>query len=69
MWIRHRISTPRRIRHTAVDPITGTRNRVVTYDPGGSFIPMPSHLKTRDEMMAWMTNELPKLMADIPKPD
>jgi hypothetical protein len=69
MWSSHRIPTPRRIMHTAVDPITGPRNRVDAYDTGGSFIPMPNHLKTRDEMVAWMTNELPKLMTEIPKPD
>jgi hypothetical protein len=25
------------------------------------FVPMPSHLTTRDEMVAWMTTEMPKL--------
>ena len=26
----------------------------------GPFIPMPAHLTTRDEMVGWMTKELPK---------
>jgi hypothetical protein len=65
MWISHRIPTPRRIRHTAIDPITGTRDHIAIYDTGGSFIPMPNHLKTSDEMVAWMTKELPKLTARL----
>jgi hypothetical protein len=36
-----------------------------THDP---FIRMPDHLKTTDEMVAWMTQELPKLTAGIQKP-
>jgi hypothetical protein len=60
MWISHRIPTPRRARHTAFDLITGARDRVAIYDSGGSFIPMPSHLKTSEEMVDWMTKELPK---------
>lgn len=67
MWIRHRIPTPRKIRHTALDPITGERDRVEIYDSGGAFIPMPNHLKTREEMVAWMTKELPKLTDDLSK--
>jgi len=29
------------------------------------FIPMPSHLNSRDEMVAWFTTELPKLTAAV----
>ena len=29
---------------------------------------MPNHLKTRDEMVAWMAKELPKLTADMQNP-
>ena len=29
--------------------------------PGQPFIPMPKHLRTHAEMVAWMTQELPKL--------
>jgi len=31
----------------------------------GPFVPMPEHLKTRDEIVAWMTTELPKLTAAL----
>ncbi len=37
-------------------------------EAGASFIPMPDHLKTRDEMVAWMTQELPRLTANTPTP-
>ena len=68
MWTTHRLPSPDLSRHTAIDPITGPRDRVAIYDSGGAFIPMPSHLKTRDEMVAWMTSELPKLTAEIANP-
>lgn len=43
-----------------LDPATGDAYR----EPGdGPFIPMPEALKSRDEMVAWMTTELPKLTA------
>jgi hypothetical protein len=36
-------------------------------DPlAGRFIPMPSRLSTRDEMVAWMTTDLPRLTAAQP---
>jgi hypothetical protein len=31
------------------------------------FVPMPPHLRTRDEMVAWMTTELPRLTVDGPE--
>jgi hypothetical protein len=38
-------------------------------DPlAGRFIPMPSRLSTRDEMVAWMTRDLPRLTAEQPDP-
>jgi hypothetical protein len=49
----------------AVDPIISPGLRIKVYDSGGPFIPMPNHLKTRDEMVAWMTKELPKLTTDM----
>jgi hypothetical protein len=36
--------------------------------PHSPFIPMPDHLKTRDDMVAWMTKELPRLVAEKPTP-
>jgi hypothetical protein len=68
MWISHRIPMPRTIKHTAIDPIAGAKDRVAVFDPDGSFIPMPNHLKTNDEMVAWMTEELPKLAAGKARP-
>jgi hypothetical protein len=50
-----------------LDPILGARHQAAIYDSQGSFIPMPDHLKTRDEMIAWMTEELPKLTAEAAK--
>jgi hypothetical protein len=68
MWISHRIPVPRRARHTTVDPIAGTRNHAVISASDGTLVPMPNHLKTREEMVAWITNELTKFMAEIRKP-
>lgn len=67
MWISHRPPRPRSFRRRAIDPITGAKDRMAIYDSGGPFIPMPAHLTTKDEMVAWMTKELPKLTADPPK--
>jgi hypothetical protein len=53
--------------HYADDPIIGHRDQVAIYDSHDSFIPMPEQLRTRDEMVAWMTEELPKLTAALPK--
>ncbi len=50
------------------DPILGKRDQAAIYDSYEPFIEMPDHLKTHDEMVAWMTKELPRLTADIPKP-
>jgi hypothetical protein len=37
-------------------------------ETSGPFIPMPAHLRTNDEMVDWMTQELPKLTAAMPNP-
>jgi hypothetical protein len=67
IWISHRPPPFRSAKHTAVDPIISPRLRIKVYDSGGPFIPMPNHLKTRDDMVAWMTKELPRLTAAPPK--
>jgi hypothetical protein len=67
MWISHRPPLFQSAKHTAVDPIISPRLRIKVYDLGGPFIPMPYHLKTRDEMVTWMTEELPRLTAAPPK--
>jgi len=51
-----------------LDPILGARDPVAIYESHGPFIPMPDHLKTSDQMVAWMTQELPKLTADLANP-
>ena len=46
------------------DPVIGAKDHPATYDPKSPFLLMPDHLKTHDEMVAWMTRELPKLTAE-----
>ena len=53
-----------------VDPILGTQDRAAVYRPGGPLIqphsnvmvPIPEHLTTQDEMVAWMTREMPHVV-------
>ncbi|KLK92038.1 hypothetical protein AA309_16580 [Microvirga vignae] len=52
---------------SGLDPIRGEKDQAAIYDTHGPFIPMPDHLRTADEMIAWMTQELPKITADPPK--
>jgi hypothetical protein len=51
-----------------LDPILGARDPTAIYESHGPFIPMPAHLKTSDQMVDWMTKELPKLTAEIANP-
>ena len=51
-----------------LDPILGARDPMAIYESYGPFIPMPTHLTTRDQMVEWMTKELPKLTAEIAGP-
>jgi len=44
--------------HAAIRP----RDRIAIHATCGPFIQMPDHVKTRDEMVAWMTRELPRLI-------
>ena len=55
-----RLSMPTR----PFDPIVGPRIPIAMYDTGGPFISMPERLRTKEEMIAWMINDLPKLTAD-----
>jgi hypothetical protein len=50
------------------DPITGPKDRIAIHDTRGPDISMPEGLSTRDEMVEWMTKELPKLVAEKQKP-
>ena len=38
--------------------------RAALHQTSSPFIEMPEHAKTRDQMVAWMTTELPKLMEE-----
>jgi len=61
MWISHRIPNPRRIRYAAIQPAARTKHLIEESNPGSAFITMPHHLQTNDEVVAWMTKELPRL--------
>jgi len=61
--ISQRLTSRWSIPNRGTDPIVGPKDPIAIYDRGGPFIPMPDNLKTRDEMVAWMTQELPKLTA------
>ena len=68
MWIRHRFPKLRRTRRISFDPDLGFKDRAALHGWKSSHIPMPDHLQTNDEMVVWMTQELPKLMAAMPNP-
>lgn len=47
-----------------VDPVPLPDDREPGEDRDGPFIPMPAHLTTADDMIAWMTRDLPRLTAE-----
>jgi hypothetical protein len=53
---------------SAVGPMLDPKDDTPIYDIDGPFIPIPDHLKTADEMVAWMTRDMPKLTAEAQKP-
>jgi hypothetical protein len=67
LWTFSQLLRPDRV-HSAVDPITGARDRRAVYRPSGPLIqphpnvlvPIPDHLTTQEEMVAWMTKEMPE---------
>jgi hypothetical protein len=69
VWMSQRIHAAWSKPTEGPDPITGPKDRRAIYDTGGPFIPMPDNLKTREEMVAWMTRELPKLTAEAGRSD
>jgi hypothetical protein len=50
-------------RRTRQHPIARRGQTAAFGDRNGSFVQMPDHLKTHEEMVAWMTRELPDLIA------
>lgn len=65
-WFGGRTITPEM--EDGLDPILGARDPMAIYESHGPFISMPKHLKTNDQMVEWMTKELPKLTAEIANP-
>lgn len=61
---------------SGVDPILGARDRVAVYRPSDPFIrphrdvlvPVPDHLTTSEEMVAWMTKEMPRIVETAARP-
>ncbi len=67
LWVGERATTSFEMSPDGLDPNLGPRDPVAIYDHG-PFIPMPEHLRTQDEMVAWMTKDLPKLLTETPRP-
>lgn len=65
VYVGNRIMGSLNSRSSPVDPILGVRDQVAIYDSTGLLIPMPEHLKTHEEMVAWMTGEMPKLAKEL----
>jgi hypothetical protein len=64
-WVSHRTTDPTIT--SPVDPIMGARDQAAVHDTDNSFIPMPDYLRTNDEIVAWLTKDLPKLTSRLPK--
>lgn len=54
VWFAGRVPVWRARRRAARHPLLGAKDRV-------DLIPMPGALTTRDEMVAWLTRDLPRL--------
>jgi hypothetical protein len=75
LWVASRLMRPEG-EPSGVDPIRGARNPVAIYRIGDPLVrphrdvlvPMPDHLTGRDEMVAWLTKDLPELMDDAFRP-
>lgn len=53
---------------SAVGSTLDPKDQAIIHDIDGSFIPIPDHLKTADEMVTWMTRDMPKLAAEAQRP-
>jgi hypothetical protein len=65
LWIGERIGR----RWSAFDTgraeaVLRASNRIAVHQTSGPLIQMPDKLKTRDEMVGWMTTEFPRLTAE-----
>jgi hypothetical protein len=68
VWIGDRIALRLVRPNLGNDPILGPRDRIAIHDTRGPFIPMPQNLRTQDEMVAWMTRDLPRLLGEDQRP-
>ena len=74
-WVANQVSLEPRGNLSGVDPILGARDRIAVYRAStvtiprhpNVVVPMPDHLKTSDEMVAWLVNELPKRVEEAAK--
>jgi hypothetical protein len=65
LWFTPRATIPPSLPAATTDPLIGAKDPTALDEPKSTLILMPDHLKTRHEMVAWMTRELPKLTAEI----
>jgi hypothetical protein len=62
-WVSRRTTDP--TIPSSIDPIMGAKDQAAIHDTDNSFIPMPDNLRTNDEIVAWLTKDLPILTAGI----
>jgi hypothetical protein len=48
-----------------VGPILGANDEAAIHGSDTSLIPMPDHLRTKDEMVTWLIQELPRLTSGL----
>jgi len=48
-----------------VGPMLGATNQAAIHNSDPSLIPMPDHLRTKDEMVTWLVDDLPKLTSGL----
>ena len=65
IWFTPQTNIPPSLPAATTDPVLGTKDQIILPDPKSGLIPMPDHLKTHEEMVAWMARDLPKLTAEI----
>lgn len=58
-------SHARPVRPYSDDAVLDAEAQVTASESHDPFIPMPNHLRTHSEMVAWMTEELPKRAAEM----
>ena len=63
VWLGERLASRWSFSSRGIDPILGPKDRIAIHDSAEPFIEMPPHIKSHDEMVRWMIQELPKLTA------